>query len=368
MNPIDLTGSIEANNRVRDFTRYLRCFALSKGDPLQAVAMFEAKWPRTKHLDIVRKAAVAVGNTTDANWAAPLAPMTTLASEFVTYIRARTVLGRMAGYRSVPFNIRFARQTVGSSVSWVGQGQPTSGTAMGFDAATFEQSKIAGFVVLTDELARSSDPAAEALAQADLTDAIVGFSDQQMLDPTVAAVGDKSPAAITYGATNIPSSGSDDDAIEADLVKLIGAIKTNLTAPYLIMKQTTAVYLATLRTTAGDRVFPNIGVLGGSIWGIPVLVSASTPSTIVGGSPPTATGFIVLVDAAEMLVADGGIEFDASGEATIQLNTTPDAPPTATTVFTSLWQMNLVALMAKRYVRWEMRRPDAVAYISGITY
>ncbi len=368
MNPIDLTARVDANTRVRDFVRYLRCFGMARGDHMQAGALFEGRWPRAKYADVIRKAAVAAGNTTVSDWAAPLAPMETLASEFVSMIRARTVLGRMAGTRSVPFNIRFGRQTSGASVGWVGQGQPTMVSELSFDASTFEQSKIAGIVVITDELARSSDPAAEALVQADLTGAIVGFSDEQLLDPTIAAVPDTSPASITYGATAIPSTGSTAAQVEADLLALVAAIQTNLASPYLIMKQATALYLATLRTSTGDRLFPGLGVLGGNIWGIPVLTSASAPSSTAGGSPPVSTNYIVLVDAAEILVADSGIEFDASSNATIQLNDAPDGPVTATTVMTSLWQMNLIGIMAKRFIRWEMRRPGAIAYISGVTY
>lgn len=368
MNPIDLTGRAETSTRIRDFTRYLRCFAMARGDSMQAAATFEGHWPRAKNIEIIRKAAVVAGTTTGTNWAAPLAPLESLASEFVGLIRARTVLGRMQGYRPVPFRISFPRQTSGASVAWVGQGVPMLGSELQLERETFQQSKIAGIVVITQELARASDPAAEALIQADLVDSIVAFSDEQMLDPSKAAVADVSPASLTYGATAIASTGSTAAQVEADLLALVAAIKTNLTFPYLIMKQSTALYLATLRTTSGDRVFPGLGVNGGDIWGIPVLVSGSAPGGAPSGSPPTLANSIVLIDAAEILVADDGIEFDASEQAAIQMNTAPDAPPTATTVFTSLWQMNLVAIMAKRFIRWQMRRAGAVAYISNVPF
>ena len=78
---------------------------------------------------------------------------------------------------------------------------------------------------------------------------------------------------------------------------------------------------------------------------------------------------IVLIDAAELLVAeDPGDSIDASGETTVQMNTAPDSPIVASTSFLSLWQMGLVGVKIVRHINWQLRRPGAVAVLSGINY
>lgn len=104
-------------------------------------------------------------------------------------------------------------------------------------------------------------------------------------------------------------------------------------------------------------------MMGGTFFGFPVYTSTSVP--IDTGDD----AIIVLMDASEIFIAeDGGIELDVSREATIQMNTAPDNPPTASTVQTSLWQENLVGLRSEHRVGWLRRRDAGVAYLSGVSY
>ncbi|MFT3811064.1 MAG: phage major capsid protein [Micropepsaceae bacterium] len=361
----DLTFEYEKNHRAMDFTRWAKSMMLAKGDPLQARAHFEAQFPKAKNLDVI-KSAVAAGTTTDSAWGAPLSPLNALGEAFVEMIRPRTVLGQMRGIRKVPFRITFPRQTVTSLAAWVGQGRPIPVAKMGFERDTLMQSKLAAICVTTNEIAYSSDPDALRLVEADLKASIVNASDASFLDPTLDEVPDVSPASITFGADSLASTGSSAAQIEADIAALFAKVTTDLTDPYLVMRSSTARYLATLRAS-GQRVFPNIGAKGGDIWGVPVLITSAMP-TVTAGSPPAETSYIVLLDAAEILLADDGAEIDASDQATIQMDDAPTNPPVAATVFTSLWQMNLTGVRAIRFINWKRRRPGAVAYISGVAY
>lgn len=354
----DLTERYVAMQKAQSFVRFATAMMLAKGDRMHAAKVFADRWPQSKHLDLIQRAAVNPGTTMDGSWANPLADLKPLATEFIEMIRPRTVLGRLQGMRRVPFDIRFPVQTAGTSVGWVGEGRPMPASAMGFEQDSFTHSKIAGLVVVTDELARSTDPVAENLVQRDLTNAVIAFSDGQFLDPAVAAVADVSPASITYGADEIESTGNTAAEIEADLkatVAVLVAAGIEMASPYWVMKPTTALHLASLRVVGGERAFPNVTVVGGDIWGIPVL------TTVAAGDR------IVLLDAAEVLFADDGIDLDSSGQANVEMVTNPGTP-TASTVLVSMWQMNLVGLMVRRYVRWRRRREGAVAYISGVTF
>ena len=75
-----------------------------------------------------------------------------------------------------------------------------------------------------------------------------------------------------------------------------------------------------------------------------------------------------MIEANEVLVADGLVELDVSTQATLAMNTTPDDPTTSSTLLRSLYQENLVAVVkALRYVTWQRARTTSAAYVSGVT-
>ena len=103
--------------------------------------------------------------------------------------------------------------------------------------------------------------------------------------------------------------------LKIDLRKLFSAITTNLTAPFLVMRPTTAAWLASLDGTLGYRPFPAVGVSGGNIWARRHR-SANTPAD--ANSP--SEHIIVLIDAAEIMLAEGSIEIKTTGQATVEMS------------------------------------------------
>ena len=71
-------------------------------------------------------------------------------------------------------------------------------------------------------------------------------------------------------------------------------------------------------------------------------------------------------DAGELLLAEGDVVFDSTDAAIVQMDSSPDSPPTAITTLVSLLQHGLLGLKAIRLVRWQMIRSGAVAYLSGV--
>jgi HK97 family phage major capsid protein len=349
----DLTSQYESHSKASAFVQFAIAKALAFEYSVEPVEIFQQRWPHSKHLATIQKAAVS-GGTTD-NWGAPLTPLPGYSSAFLELVRPASILGRMQGIRRVPFRVKFARQTSGASAGWVGEFRPIPVGKLGFSLETFEYSKVAGLVVISKELARSSDPAAEGLIQRDLVAAVAQFTDEQFLDPTLAGT-DAHPASVTNGTVAVPSSGSDGAAIEVDLKAVVAAIQgagVQFLAPYFIMKPSTALHLATLKGTDGERVFPNVNVMGGDIWGIPVLVSANAGNQIT------------LIDAAELLLAEGDVELAVTEEAALQMDSDPEDGAVQRV---SLFQTNSIGLRALRTIRWRMRNPAAAAYVSGVTY
>lgn len=346
------------------FTRYAMLLAASKGNLVQAAEMSK-QFKDMPQLETIFKAAVAAGTTTDASWAAPLLPYNDMASEFIELLRPATVIGRTTGFRRVPFNIRMPRQTAGASAGWVGQGAPKPVSALSFDTVSLPWSKIAVIIALTEELVRFSNPSAEALCRQDMIDTIATFMDQQFLDPDVAISANVSPASITNGVTPTPSTGSTVAAIMTDVSTLFQRFNSiNLTprAGVWYMNPRTALYLSMLRTAQDVYAFPGITMTGGTFFGLPVITSNSV--SLDQGSP--SASYIVLADAAEILLADdGGVTLDVSREASLQMDS---APAGGAAQLVSLWQNNLVGLRAERYVTWLKRRSGCVVWMDGVTY
>ena len=358
------------------FTRYAMALALGKGNLMQSVEIAKGWHDSTPEVETVLRAAVSAGSTTDADWAKPLVEYQSMASEFAELLRPQTIIGRIPGLRRVPFNIKIPRQTGGSSASWVGEGAPKPVSELSFDQITLGTTKLAGIVVLTEELVRASNPAAESIVRQDLSDTIIQTMDKDFVDPAKAAVANVSPASITNGVTPVVASGTDADAAREDVRKLFAKFLTanlSLAGSVWIMSELQALGLAMMLNPLGQPEFPGIsinGASGGTFFGLPVVLSENVTANAGTGSPLVgAGGRIILAKANEILLADDGqVLLDASNQASLQMDSAPTNPPVAATVMVSLWQMNMVGIRAERFINWAKRRPGAVQYIDSANY
>lgn len=357
-------SNFETRRRALDFVRWTLCQAFCQGIDEAAVDMFQRKYPhRREALGMVRKAAVAAGTTT--GWGDDLSPQSQEGAAFAELVRPRTILGRMTGARRVPFRITIPKQTVGASVSWVGEGKPTPLSALAFDQLALDAWKLSGIVAISKELARSSDPAAENLVLNDLVAAVAQMVDLSLIDPSRAGSAGVSPAAITYDAETFDGGGGTLDDLIGALRQAVAHVgSTNLIAPVWVMDTATAVFLATSGT---NIISPGFGINGGDLMGIPVITTTAVPTTLDESSPAVTQHQIALVDQADILLADGAVELDQSSEAIVEMETAPDDPSDAGTVMVSLWQRNLIGLKALKFANWTLRRDDAVAVVNNVT-
>jgi HK97 family phage major capsid protein len=350
------------------FTRYAMALAASRGSRFEA-AEYAKRWEKdTPEVAMVLKAAVTAGTTTDSDWAAPLVVYNNIASEFVELLRPETILGKLTGLRRVPFNITMPTQTQGSTVNWRGQTKPKPVSELKFGQLSLGMFKAAGIVVLSEELVRSSQPSAEAIVRADLIATMRQFLDEQFIDPSNAGEANVSPAAITNGITPVEATGTTAAAFRTDVKTLMASFtgaNLSVAGSTWIMTETQAIAFSMIQNALGQPEYPGITAMGGTLLGLPVITSESVNAE--GGSP--AGNRIVLVKQSEILLADdGGVTLDVSREASLQMNSTPDDPATASTVMVSLWQNNMVGLRAERYINWLRRRAEAVGIIEGAIY
>jgi len=337
------------------FVRYAQALLATKGNlALAAGYASRPEWESTPEVALALKAAVAAGTTSDATWAGPLAPLQPLANEFMSLLRPATILGKVPGFKRVPFNVSVPIQTGGGVYKWVGQNAPKPVGALAFGTLTLGITKCAGIIVVTDELARNSSPAAESVIRADMIAGIAAFLDSEFTDPAKAPVAGVSPGSITNGVTPITTAGTSPANARTDIQALIGAMTTagiSTMGAVLIMSESNAAALGNALNSLGQPLFGALGVTGGTALGIQVIPSQTAGNNVILVQPDT----VLYAD-------DGGVTIDVSTEASVQMDNAPMSPPDATVVMTSFWQNNLVGLRAERYVNWKRGRTGGVQY------
>ncbi|EMH4817338.1 phage major capsid protein, partial [Salmonella enterica] len=325
------------------FARFAKSLAAANGSRSEALEIARKQYPDDAKLHHVLKAAVGAGTTTDPQWAGALVEYQEYAQDFVEYLRPQTIIGRFGqgnipSLRKVPFNIRIPAQTSGGSANWVGQGKAKPLTKFDFESITFSFAKVAAIAVLTDELIRFSNPAADALVRNALAEAVIARLDTDFISPSKAEVANVSPASITNGITAVPSTGNpDDDAAAAFGVFVAANLQPN--GAVWLMSSTTALALSMRKNALGQKEYPEMTLLGGTFQGLPVIVSQ-----YVGNQ-------LVLVNAPDIYLADdGGVAVDMSREASLEMESDPagDSITPTGTELVSMFQTNSVAIRAER--------------------
>lgn len=347
----------------------------SKGNIISPLEIARQRYPnmgrdQVKQFETILK--VAGATTTDPDWAAPLAQLDNLESEFVEFLRPMTIIGKFGqgiypALRRIPFMVQFPAQVTGGDGYWVGEGHAKPLTRFNFQMVELRHNKVANIAVLSEELIRFSRPNAENVVRTALAEALAERMDRDFVNPAIGPATATRPAAITYLATNSASSGNDAAAVRADLRTLLSPfIAANIRTGglVLIMREAQALALSLMRNDLGVREFPDISLTGGTLEGIPVITSQYVT-----------TGVVIAVAAPEIYLADdGGVSVDLSREASLEMvDTTPDnmindggSPSEAVEhTLVSMFQTNSVALRAERMITWQRRRTAAVSYLTG---
>jgi HK97 family phage major capsid protein len=343
------------------FTRMAMCIAAGGGDSYKSIELARRKeWENTPEVEMMVKAAVAAGTTTDATWAGPLAVAQPLVDEYLELLRPKTLIGRISGFTQVPFNVSVPSQTGGGTYSWVGQGNAKPVTSAAFATVSVPFSKAAGIIVLTKELVKLSSPSAEGIVRTEMIKGMQQFLDIQLIDPAVAVSAGVNPASITNGAATNATFGVTAAFARQDLVRAamtFTAAELSLSESVWIMNESNALALGIALNALGQPMFPGFTGEGGTLMGAKVVVSNA------------ATTKVILVHAPSILFADeGGVQIDVSQEASVQMDSVPTNPSDATTVLVSFFQRNLVGLRAERMITWIRARTAAVHYTTGVAY
>ncbi len=335
------------------FARYAMAIAAGRGSVSDAL-QYAKRWERqTPEVGEYIRSVAGTSQPASPGWGSELVFQNNLASEFIELLMPATIIGRIDGFRRVPFNVRIATQTGGAdTVNWVGEGAPKPIGELVFDEITLPYHKIAGIVVISEELVRLSAPSAEQTVRNDLVRQISRFMDEQFLDSSITATSTR-PAAVTQGISAVAATGTDADALYSDLNAALADFDNAEfnSIPVAITTRAIARGISTLRNALGQFEFTGVNPQGGTLNGMTLIVSNSCPA-----------GFIYLINPGEILLADdGGVRLDASNQATLDMSSSTNATY-------SLWQNNMIGLRAERWITYKKRRAEAVAGISGAAY
>jgi len=279
------------------------------------------------------------------------------AVEFFDLVRERSLLGRLAGLRRVPFRVRMLATATGAVAAWVGEGEPKPLSNVDLNGSSLAPLKVEAAIVATQEGLDVGGRVAEMGLQRDLERALIDVLDGTLIDAANAGIAGTKPASVTSGAPSIAASGTTLAAMRTDLGTLIDLFGGDLNSAFFVTDPTTATHMGLL----AEPMTVDVGARGGSLLGIPVLVTRSSPRSSSGGQ-------LALVDPLGIAYGSDGIAVRKSSQATVQMDTAPDDPTTASTVLVSLWQRNLAAFDATVPTNWEVQIPGSVAYISSVNW
>jgi HK97 family phage major capsid protein len=217
--------------------------------------------------------------------------------------------------------------------------------------------------VITEELARFSDPSAELLVRNEMIEGLTRFFDGIFVS-TTAAVSNVQPAGILNGISGTAAGATTAVRFRYDMNVIIQQMITDNRDPsklVLLMSAGTAMSLGSMINSLANPEFPGINAKGGEYLGIPIVVSQALGTNII------------LIDPGDILIAeDPSVRIDVSREATIEMDTAPavgeSSPITTVSTIKSFWQNNLVGIRAEQFRTWKVARSSAVRYISGAAY
>jgi len=348
------------------FTRRVIAKALSFLQQRPAGQIAEERWGKTHpQLVAVIKAGVAAGSTGTGtgDWGSELvAADGRYMGDFIEYLYGRTVFHQLP-LREVPENVTIKGQDGAATAYWVGEGKAIPVSSMDFMDVTLTSLEIDALASITKKLLRESSPAAEMLVRDGLVNAARQKIDTTFLS-TAAAVSGVSPAGILDGLSIGNASGIDADALRSDIATLYAGFITakNAMDLYWVMGPSLAKQISLMRNALGQREFPDLTQMGGTLEG----------DKVVTGDNVGAGDFILLKPSDIYKIGDRGISVAISDQATIEMDTAPTGDagtPTAQSAnMVSMFQSNSVAIKVTMPMNYAKRRSSAVAYIGDANY
>ena len=350
----------------QSYVRQVIAKAIAHLEGISPIAVAEKRWGKSNPMlvDVIKTAIAGHGSGSGEAGAELVAADTRYTGDFIEYLHGMTVYDRLP-LREVPANVQIKGQDGAATGYWVGENNAITGSAQSFSSVNLAPLKVAALAVVSNELLRDSSPAAEALIRDALAEAISKRVDDTFLSSS-AAVSAVSPEGILQGISGDSASGTDADALRADIKTLYADFIAAKTAAglYFVMNPALAKSIQMLYNALGQPEFAGINANGGTLLGDPVIT----------GDNVTSTDLILLNPREIYKIGDMGIQVSISREATIEMSTTPanesEGGTTMASNIVNMFQTESTAIKVVRPINFERRRTDAycVGYVNDAAY
>lgn len=348
----------------RIIAKALSYIAVREGNFLSPGDIAEKRWGKTNpNLVAVIKAGVAGGGTGSGEWGAELAQSDArFTGDFITFLYSKTVFDKLP-LRPVPARVHIKGQDGAATGYWVGESKGVPVSKPDFSSVELTPLKVGAISVCSKELVADSTPAAEMWIRDAIAEAIAQRVDTTFIGGAAASAG-VSPAGLLNGLSPSAPSGTNADAVIADLQTLYSGFLTakNASGLYHVMTPSMAKAIGLMRNSLGQDEFPGLGADGGTLKGDPV----------VTGENVTTGDWILMKPSDIYKIGDMGVEISMSDSATIEQDSAPqgagDTPTAASATLMSLWQTEQVGFKIVRRINYAKRRTGAVAYLSDGEY
>jgi hypothetical protein len=248
----------------------------------------------------------------------------------------------------VPPRSRVSSTTLNATGYVHGEGAAKPITSLQLSGHTLAETEIAAIVIQTEELVRALSPESGALIRRELASAVAATTDAEFI------------RLVTSGLTPLVSAGATSNQIMQDISRLLNALDVDQASKvYILAEPETVRTIATkVSGTTGQFAFETVTVNIGRHVG-------RGPAHSIDG---VAAGTIVAIDANAVAASNSvlGTEYFRHGD--VQMESSPDSPPTASTVRVNLWQNNLLALILRRRFGRELLRSTGAAMLSNVNY
>jgi hypothetical protein len=327
-----------------DFFKFCH-LVMRHGGAYQARDFAGAERARERVRNVLQKAAVSAG--TLETWSA-ISDYQNISTAFLESLRSISVFDSAldGGMIKAPLRSRGFSVTTGISGSVIPEVsvKPISSLVLG--TQLHEPKKAVATIVVTKELMGQADAAQ--LFNSELTRAVVAATDSNFITALIAAT------------TPTASAGATLANITTDFDVLFSAVTTSAASRlFYVTSANNLKSIMVKANTAGAPVFPNLGPTGGELF----------PNVVAIASDSISSSAALLFDATALIGNSEGIIPGRSEQAALQMeSTSPDSPPTASTVMLALWQNDLVALRMERFFGYTIMRSSGVASLSGVAY
>lgn len=304
------------------------------------------RWPGSNTLQINAITRAAVSGSELADFAD-----TAATAEFVSAVRRQEIISRIPGAFDVPMRTLISALGATFSLSEVAESAAIRVHAPSIAPFSLTPVKAAGIAVVSNDVITFAG--GERTMSRILTNAAVLGSDSLFLKTT--------GSGVLAGITPLTYSGGN----AVDIIYIVEQLLESLTGiddysnVVFVTTPAVAVGLSLLReSTYLVRAFADVTVKGGTLAGLPLLVSAGAPAST-----------LIAIDGANLArnTQDGRFAVDLSSAASLKMSDAPSGDSSVPTEETqvSLYQTESTAVKLVRELGYTMLRSNCVGYVSG---